>query len=257
MENSLQTVEQAGGALQAGAAARERYEIQSMIMQAISRPRDEVEATARVRQSFSRLKMAEAAKYVFPRGKGKVSGASVDAAKEIARQWRNITFGFSDISEDPNYVHLRGWAHDLESNNKVCFEDKFEPKVQRKLGKGTPNERTEWVMPDERDLRELCNKRGSILIRNAIKAVVPAYIFEEALEVAEETIRREQYEREQFKSKIATLLHQFKKLEVTEAMISKFVGGDVWQMPREKYEELRPIWKSINDGETEKGEWFK
>ena len=48
--------------------------------------------------------------------------------------------------------------------------------------------RTEWTVPDERDLRELTNRRGAICVRNAILALVPPDLVEDAMATADQTL---------------------------------------------------------------------
>src|SRR5690606_35974269 len=86
---------------------------------------------------------------------------------------------------DDEQVHIRGYALDLETNTYAEAEDRFAKLIQRKR-----NGRTQWVEPDERDLRELVNRRGAICVRNAILQVLPADVIEDALRQSEETLRK-------------------------------------------------------------------
>src|SRR5690606_40175898 len=126
----------------AAAVAREEAEIKSAIFLARQFPRNEFAAYNKVIKACERPGLAEEAVYNFPRGGQRVSGPSVNLAREIARCWGNVRYGLRVVSVDEDMVHIRGYAYDLETNAHVEHEDKFEKLVYRK-SQG-------WVKPDER-----------------------------------------------------------------------------------------------------------
>ena len=166
--NELVTQQNGIAPQQAGelaAVAREQNEIQSAIVSAKKFPRNEQAAFVKALNSFRRQSMAEAATYSFPRGGKTVEGPSVDCARELARVWGNIRYGLRVVSQDENRLHIRAYALDLETNTYVEAEDEFSKLIQRK---DKLSGATRWVTPDERDLRELMNRRGAIAIRNCL-----------------------------------------------------------------------------------------
>ena len=111
----------------AGALAvvtREAEELRSAIIVAKKFPRSEANAAAKLLRSCDRASFAEEATYAFPRGTATVEGPSVSMAREAARCWGNIQYGIRIISEDEERIHIKGWAVDLETNNRVEIEDK-------------------------------------------------------------------------------------------------------------------------------------
>jgi hypothetical protein len=154
------------------AAAEKQFEIQSAIVLAKKYPRDEDASFTKLMKACGRTSFAEEAEYSFPRGNQTVRGPSVNLAREAARVWGNVRYGITILRDDTGSRQIQGWAWDLETNTKISSEDDFQKLIFRK-GKG-------WIPPDERDLRELTNRRGAILIRNCILQVVPKDLIEDA-----------------------------------------------------------------------------
>jgi predicted RNA-binding protein YlxR (DUF448 family) len=244
------------GTENAGAQAiiqRERSELESAIVVAHRFVRDEAEAYTKIIKSCQRPTFAEGARYSFPRGGSTVSGPSVQLAREIARCWRNLRYGIRIVSMDDEQVHLRAYALDMETNNFVEVEDRFARLIQRKQ-----NGRAVWVAPDERELRELQNRRGAIAERNAILKVVPPDIVEDALRAVEETIRRAASGelKQDRQAAIRRLALAFDGLGVTTEMLTDHLGHDLDLITEDELAELRGVYASIRDGNTKRGDHF-
>ncbi len=195
--------------------------------------RDELVCHSRVMTAMKRLRTAQKACYSFPRGNTTVSGPSVALARVLALCWGNLRHGLDILGFDDstNEVIIRGWAWDLERNEYTSFMDRFKRLVQRKVKDGQwPNGKvkytTKWVQPDERDLRELCFRRGAILVRNAILSVLPPDLIEDAQEEAVKTVKAKVDADPASQRKL--LVAAFEKLGVTIPMIDSFVGSKTW-----------------------------
>ncbi|MBU0906702.1 MAG: hypothetical protein KKE05_00940, partial [Nanoarchaeota archaeon] len=147
-----------------------QMEVQGSIIIAKKFPRNEDQTFARLMKTCDRTSFAEKAVYSYPRGGQTISGPSVNLAREAARLWGNLEYGLLVIRDDENSRHIRAWAWDKETNTKTFAEDSFEKLIFRK-GKGN-------IKPDERDLRELTNRRGAILIRNCLLQLLPRDLVE-------------------------------------------------------------------------------
>lgn len=248
-EDSL-TVRESGAA---AAVAREEAEMKSAIFLARQFPRDDAAAYTRIIKSCRRAGFAEGALYRFPRGGQQVEGPSVQLAREIARCWGNIRYGLRIVSVDAEMVHIRGYAHDLESNAYVEHEDKFARLVQRRRGS-----RTEWVPPDERDLRELINRRGAILVRNAILQVVPSDVVENAIREVHSTLKRAaQGEIEQSREDaIRRLAVAFDAIGVSTEALEQYLGHPLDAISADEIADLRGVYKSIIDGNSRREDHF-
>lgn len=238
----------------AAAVAREEAEIKSAIFLARQFPRNEHAAYTRIMKSCTRPGFAENARYSFPRGSQTVSGPSVQLAREIARCWGNIRFGLRVVSMDEDTVHIRGYAHDLETNAYVEAEDKFAKLVQRKQRGGG----TAWVKPDERDLRELINRRGAILVRNCILQVVPSDVVDDAERQVIETVRKAaQGEIEQSRDEaIRRLVRAFDDIGVSAEALEKYLKHPLSAITADEIADLRAVYKSIIDGNSRREEYF-
>lgn len=250
---SVPAVVTGGG--EAALVAREQSEIQAMVVLAYKNPRSEDRALEKAIKSFSRIAMASEAEYKFPRGKDDdgnqlyIEGPSVYLAREVGRCWSNIDFGFRIVSVDDEYVHLRGFALDLETNTRSNLEAKFRKQIQRKRSGGTV-----WIDADETQLRELTNKHGAILERNCLLKVVPPWFVEEALQAARAAIKKDAAAKlkKDRKATLEALVKGFAQLGVIVEWIAEQLGHPVDDMTDEEYVTLRGVYKAIKDGQTTK-----
>jgi len=238
----------------AGAAAAAQHEIQSAIIIARKFPRNEDLCFQKLMRSASRPSFAEDATYSFPRGDKEVTGPSVNLAREAARIWGNIRFGLYVVRDDEDTRLIRGFAYDVESNTKVEVEDDFKKLIQRKVKDSNPP-RTEWLIPDERDLRELTNRRGAILLRNALLQVLPKDLIEDALFACSETLKKDADQNPEGTRK--RLLVDFGSLNITVDQIEQKLGHPFSQSTPAEIVELRGICKSIIDGHTTWAQYVK
>lgn len=236
--------------------AREEAEVKAAIVLARRFPRDEAAAYTKIMRSCDRPGFAEGAAYRFPRGGQNVTGPSVDLARELARCWGNVRYGLRVVSADADTIHIKGYAYDCETNNYTEAEDKFARLVQRK-NKGTGV--TEWVPPDERDTRELVNRRGAICVRNAILQLMPPDLIDDALERTTTTMRKAaageiKQDPAQAMRRMAAAFAEF---GVTSEMLAKKLGHSLAEMSPDELASLRQIYASIRDGQSKREEYFE
>lgn len=245
-ESGLTTTEQFSSELApAAAAAEKQFEIQSAIILAKRFPRDEDKAFEKLMRACGRTSFAEDAEYSFPRGGQMVKGPSVNLAREAARIWGNVRYGITITRDDQSSRQIQGWAWDLETNTKPSAEDDFRKLIFRK-GKG-------WIEPDERDLRELTNRRGAILIRNAILQILPKDLIEDALSKCRETLRSNAAQDPDAARK--KILLAFSELNINPEMLAAYLGHPVAQSSPAEIADLRAVYKSISDGNTTWGDY--
>jgi len=238
------------------AIARDEGELKAGVIMAKKFPRNELAAYNRLMRSCERPSLAGAATYCFPRGGQNIEGPSVDLAREAARCWGNIRYGLRIVADTEDQIHIQGVAFDLETNNLVSAEDKFKKLVQRKdRGTGTTN----WVKPDERDLRELINRRGAICVRNALLQLLPPDVIDDAVMKAKETVKKAASGelKQDRKKAISGLISGFAQLGVSVEMLSKYLDHDLEIVNDEELATLRGIWKSIHDGNSRREEHFE
>lgn len=236
--------------------AREEAEIRAAVVLAKRFPRSEMDCYAKILHSCQRASFAKTALYRFPRGGQEIEGPSIDLARECARCWGNTRTGYRVVSDDDERIHIKGFAFDLETNNYIEVEDKFAKLIQRK-NKATGQ--TQWIKPDERDLRELVNRRAAICVRNAILQLMPPDVVNDASAQAKSTMVKAaggemKTDRE---STIKKLVMAFSEYAVTVEMIEDKIGHAVGLMNDEEMADLRAIYKSILDGQAKREEFFR
>jgi len=245
--------------------------VQSAAVMAKRFPRNEEAFFQAITRSCQRSRFAEGASYAFKRGKTKnpvtgrwednvITGPSIKLAREAKRLWGNIRTGLEILvdeagdgtSRNPGLRRIRGWAWDLQTNTFESFEDSFQKLIQRKVGKW-PNQKTEWVIPDERDLRELTFRKGAICQRNAILAVLPPDMIDDAREVAYGTLKSE-VEKDPDSAKKKVLIG-FNVLNISSEMLEEYLGHPLRQISPAEIIQLREIYASIRDGNSSWAEY--
>lgn len=235
----------------ASAIAREQSETQAAIVVAKQFPRDEAAAYDKLLESCGRPSFADNARYTFPRGGTDISGPSIQLAREAARCWGNIAYGLRVIAEDDETIHIKGYAYDREHNNLVEMEDKFRKLIQRKQGN-----KTVWLEPDERDLRELMNRRGAICVRNAILQLIPPDVIDDAMRKVVSTIVDGAQGTKDHATAVRRMVVAFRELGVTAKMLQEHVGRGIDTITPQELANLRGAYQSIRDGNSEVEEHF-
>lgn len=251
-ENALVTREQTTHELQTtSAAAGVQQEIQGALVIAQRFPRDEDRAFQSLIRSCKRANFAADAQYEFPRGGQKVRGPSIYFAREFARVWGNIRHGCDILHDDEDSRSIRAWAWDLETNAKVTADDSFRKLVQRKNKKTNV---TEWVKPDERDLRELTNRRAAIAKRNCILELLPSDLIQDALDRCDQTLQQDAAEDPDAFRK--NTLAGFIDLNVSADQLKAYLGCPIENASPKQQAELRRIYKSLKDGAATWSDYF-
>lgn len=231
------------------AVAQVKYEMEAIVAQSRMYPRDEHQALQRMLTAAKRPGFAAEAAYCFPRGGADVTGTSVSLTRPLAAYWGYIRTGWRIIAEDEEYVHLQGFAHDVQTGAIRTQEDRCKKSIQRKNKKSGV---TEWVRPDERDLRELLGRRGAILERNCVLAVIPPDIVASVREACEKTLI--DFEngnlKESREDTIRKLVINFGEIGVTKEMLETYLGHPLVTVEAPEVARLRGVFKSIRDGNT-------
>lgn len=238
------TVQQSTETMQASAIAFARAEMEGAILVAKKFPRNEDEARQKLMRSCSRPRFADEVTYEYPRGGQTVVGLSIYFAREAARLWGNVRYGFYVVRDDEEERHMRCWAWDVETNTKVEMDDTFRKLVQRKGRNG----RTEWVVPDERDLRELTGNRAARVVRNCILALLPEDLKAECEEKAAATLRKEgAADPDALRKKI---VDGFGSLNIPVSEIERYLGHKLAVATPAELASLRQVWKSLQEGNS-------
>lgn len=250
----MKTVEETGQAVKtsqsselmpSAAIAEKQFQIQGAIVVAQKFKRNEDQAFEKLMKACGRSSFAEEATYAFPRGGRTIKGPSVNLAREAARVWGNIQYGLDVIRDDDEGRQIQGWAWDVETNVKVTADDTFKKLIQRKTKDGKD---TQWIVPDERDLRELTNRRGAICVRNCILQLIPRDLVEDALKRVDKTLRSGASDNPEETRKAVIIA--FSDIGVTAEMLQEYLGHRIATSSPSEIANLRSIFKSIEDGNS-------
>lgn len=236
------------------ALQRTDSEVKSALVMARHFPRNESDARQRLMTALQRHGLAEDATYSYDRGGAKITGPSVDLAREAAKLWGNISYGQRIVEKTEDWIHVMGFAMDLETNTRVEKEDRFRRMIQRKR-----NGATVYVEPDEREERELTSKRGAICERNAILNILPKDLIEDAVEAARKTVvaaanKQLAEHPEDVAKKLATA---FAALGVTVEMLEKKLGHPLKLLTPDEVVTLKALGKALKDGSTTRDNEFE
>lgn len=246
---------------QASAVATAQREVEAMVMLARRFPRSEAQAYQSIIQACLRPSFAERGNYEFERGKKKdevsgkwvpnlVKGVSVYLAREMAKFWGNLRYGYRIISDTLDDREIEGWAWDMETNVYVSAPSRFQKLQQRKVWEDTPQGRqqvTKWVRPDERDLRELTSKQAAIQIRNCILQLLPADVVEDASLRCQDTKLAKA--KQDPKGEMKKVLNSFASLNVSVEDLDLLLGHSIEQASPAEIVSLRDIFATIRDGQ--------
>jgi len=248
MGPSIQTQVQASDTGTLGAIAREESELKGAIFLARQFPRDEERARIAIDNACKRLTFAEDACYSFPRGGTTIKGPSIYLAREMARVWGNIRYGHRIVTETDDSVHIKGFAYDLETNTYVEIEDKFGKLIQRKNRGGG----TDWLVPDERDLRELINRRAAICVRNALLQLMPSDMVELAVLRSSEMVAESSVDKQTIQKLAKAFVELLGSLEPVEFRLRHAIESITGQ----ELADLRAIYNAIAKGGENPEDYF-
>ena len=235
------------------AAAVAQHEIQSSFIIARQFPRNEQLAFRRMAEACEFLSFAEKAYYRYKRGSKKdesgrwvdnyVIGPSVYLAREAARLFGNLRVGTEIVRDDEDARQIRAYALDLETNARFSADDEFRKLIQRKRD-GV----TQWVIPDERDLRELTNKHAAISERNCILKLVPKYVVDDLVEKAQDAVRAAV--EKNIKGAVEKMQRTFGDIGVKVKDLESKLGHPLSAITADEVTELRGVYSAIRDGQT-------
>jgi len=229
---------------------REIAEIKATVFLAKQFPRDVSTVREQLPETIPYL--ADNAYYSYPRGGATITGPSINLARELARLWGNIRYGVNIIRDTEDERTIEAWAWDIETNTKIMQQDTFKKLIYRKqLG---------WIKPDERDLRELTNRRAAIAVRGCILQLIPKDIVETALNIAynQEKTKIKQMKKTSGKTEVVKrLIDAFEKINVSKEQIERYLGHSIKSITDGEIVELRGIYTSISDGHTTFEDHFK
>lgn len=248
-----------GGELQVmSQTAAVQFELQGAMTLARQFPRDEIGVQSLIKRACSRTELAIRSVYLYPRGGQVIKGPSVHLAREAARMWGNVRYGFYITHDEQNFRTVRGWAWDLQTNNRVEQEDTFKKVKYRKKDGWTE-------ITDERDMRELTNKRGAIVERNCLLKILPAELVDECLKIVipirakwdEEEEKKKAHTLNDPNAQMKVLIDCFQSVGVMADRLGAYLGHPIAECSPAELENLRDMYACLKDGEASWSDFAK
>lgn len=223
--------------------SRAMAEVAAMVRIAQDSPRSVPRALAEMRETCGQKALAERAFFRFPRGGEQVSGPSITMARELARVWGNISYGVTELrrDDDAHVSEMMAYAWDVQTNarSSSIFIVPHERDTKRGRKKLT----------ELRDIYENNSNQGARRVREAIFAVLPAWLVEEAKDVADKALR--EGGGVPLGTRIANAIKSFDALGISEARIEqKFGGRKADQWTDYDVAALSVIYQSVQRGEV-------
>jgi len=240
--------------------AREIQKIQGSIIVAQKFKRNEDEIYQSLIMTCRRTSFAERGEYKYPRGNKKdengnwvpniISGPSVYLSRAAIRSWGNVEIGTTIIRDTEDERQIRSEVWDMQTNVRRYAEASFRKLIQRKKkdskGKDIFPSVTEWVRPDERDLRELTNKHAAICERNAAIQLLPDDLIQDARMACRKTLMAEStQDPAEARRKVVMA---FAELNVTVLELEKYLGHPLAQCSPVELTDLRQVFSAIKEG---------
>lgn len=222
--------------------SRQLSEIKGKIFLAKQFPRNEEAAISRILTECKRPALAEAATYVYQRGTSEVKGASIRLAEVVARHWGNFDSGVVELERKSGESTVKTYAWDLESNYRD--EKIFTVSHERSTKKGN------YLVTDSRDIYEMVANDAARRKRACILAVIPGYVFDEAIEVCQKTLRENVLEGKTVEERLNDMLDAFKvyKSDITLEMLAEKVNKDLDKIDAKDFVKLKNLYNAIKDG---------
>lgn len=224
--------------------SRAAAEVHGRILVAQSVPRDTAAAIAEMRESCAQLGLAERAFYRYPKGGQTVTGESIHLARELARCWRNMDFGISELSRNfaAGESEMYAFAWDMQANTRNS--QTFIVPHARDTKRG--------VQPliDLRDVYENNANMGARRLRAAILAVLPPWFVEEAKTLCYQTLAKGESGKSLAQS-IADVVKAFEDAAgVTVGQLETKLSRKTTQWTAHDLAQLRVTYTSIARGEV-------
>ncbi|MHC4715082.1 MAG: hypothetical protein ACYTAN_17710 [Planctomycetota bacterium] len=227
-----------GEALVASGATLMRVEHDAMLAVSVQRQRDKRGVLKSVLEDLELVpSLAERCFYVIPykdRGRTvQVSGPSIHAARNIAREWGNCSARAIITGEDAEKVYLAGIFVDLQTN--VRFERPLT--VSRYLKKKSG----ERLKLNDQKLMQAIGAGASKAERNAILAGLPDWLVQsydnKARKLAADQVRQN----------VSKMIEAFMEFGITRDKLEAYMETPLERMTDEQLADLRGIYNSLKD----------
>lgn len=228
---------------------RAASEVAASFAIAQTHPRDVARSIEAMRAACSQRVVAERAFYSYQRGGENITGANVHLARELARCWGNVSYGFTELAVD----------HDAGMSELVAFAIDLETNVRNSIGVQVPHVRHtktgRRTLTDPRDVYENNANNASRRLRTAILNTLPSWFVAEAEELCRRTLAGGANAKP-LAARAADAVAHYGELGVTREQLEERLGRPVPRWTEPDLVHLIALWRQIRDGETRTEEAF-
>lgn len=255
----IATINRNGEMAVSAMAAKSKALVEAKFVIAMHRPRNLMEARAKILDACRRPHFARAALYAKPVGGQKMIGLSIRFAETAIQCMTNIDVSTSTIYEDDENRTINIAVTDLESNLSYGKDVTISKTVERKQLKpgqhaisqrvNTYGEPVYVVAATDDEIQNKISAQESKVIRNCGLRLIPQDIIEEATEIVHET-REKGAKAEDPAAAKKKIADAFQSLNISPVELEKYLGHTLDTVSPSELEDLRDIFTTIKDGEA-------
>jgi hypothetical protein len=221
-------------------------EVQAMAIVAQQQPRDLQRVMAEVREACRQMPLAERAFYSFRRAGTSVNGESIHLARELARCFGNLTYGITELHRGDEQSEMLAYAWDVQANSRVASS--FIVPHYRDTKDGVTK------LPDLRSIYEQNANQGARRLREAIFAVLPTWLVQEAADLCRATLK--DGGGRSLPQRIADAIGRYEAIGVTPDRLETRIGRPAAKWNVYDVAQLATLWQSIDRGEATAADEF-
>lgn len=262
----IATIEKRGEMAVSAMAAKSKALVEAKFVMAMHRPRNLMQARAKILEACQRPHFARAALYAKPVAGQKMIGPSIRFAETAIQCMTNIDVSTTTIFEDDEKRTINIAVTDLESNLSYGKDITISKTVERrKLKEGqqaiserlnTYGERVYVVAATDDEIQNKIAAQESKVIRNCGLRLIPQDIIEEATEIINETRSKGAAGQDPAKE-TKKIADAFQALNISPVELEKYLGHSLSTISPVELEDLRDIYTTVKDGEASWASYLK
>ena len=188
----------------------------------------------------------------FKRGDTLISDLNIRAAEMMAREFRNIKWGFDIVEQTPSQATVVCRAWDVECNSEAQRQIKVNLKQKLSAAKGGGFK----ILDDPRDIAEHIASQAQRVIRVLIISLMPVDLVDDVRDACNDTIAKGEAAQGPIIDRIRVMAEEFAKIGVSVQMLEKHLGHKMEDTVVSEIVSLKTVFKAIRDGEAEREEYF-
>lgn len=231
--------------------SRAAAEVMAAVQVAIQFPRSENEALRKMREACGHMALAQRAFYSFPRAGGRVTGPTIQLAKELARCWGHMRYSVDELHRDDELgqSEVQAWAWDVQE--MVRSSATFIVPHGRDTKEGVVK------LTELRDVYENNANAGARRLREQIMSTLPVWFREEAMELCRQTLNNRGDAKMPMPQQRARAVEAYEGIGVKLAELERHVGASVDAWLVADLADLNVLFREIQDRKVSRDDVFR